>query len=138
MPATGSPSTGTPSVTQIKMKKKKIDTKIQQMLATVLQKYTKIMKKTNKYNERLPQGPHQLECPVLSRCPQNLRPVFLPLPRINTNGNSCNDNEENGNNTNGNLEDACNENEENGGTKRDENTSEPTSESSSSKEKVYS
>merc|ERR1719391_1521825 len=30
--------------------------------------------------ENCGQGPHQLECPVLSRCPQNLRPVFLPPP----------------------------------------------------------
>ena len=59
----------------------------------------------------LPQGPHQVECPVLSRCPQNLRPVFLPTPLAGPRGNMNTD--ENGNleacNENGNLE-ACNEN----------------------------
>ena len=42
-----------------------------------------------KYNKCLLQGSHQMECPVLSRCPQNLRPAFLPpssTPSSNTNG----------------------------------------------------
>ena len=85
--------------------------------------FSKKNTKNTKYTECLPQGPHQLECPVLSCCPQNLRPVFQPPPRSNTNGN---------------LEDACNAKEENGGTKRDENTHEATSEDSSAKKKVSS
>ena len=46
---------------------------------------------------KIPQGPHQLECSILSRCPQNLRPVFQLTPKNNKDFDE-----------NGNLE-VCNE-----------------------------